>query len=164
MNPPTEPDFAQFCNDFPKFRQMIDEAIAKADNPAVRKQLTSLAGTMDEKFAELKVVYPEAWAAVDEQFQKTRSRVTEAQRGVAEVKEQMAAARQAQAEAEKAKAATKAAPAVKPVKAVDPKLGAVLRRELLDRFDGILGKAPEPRRPEIREAWEDWDWEAWKRN
>ena len=155
------PDFDQICSDFRQVRFLVGKAVANADESGMRRQLQAVAATMDKNFAKLLEAYPKANAEIDRRLVQTRQRIAATQNKVAELKEELAAA-------EKAKAAAAAAPklpaAPKPGEGVDPKLGPKLREELLARFGDHPEGDPGAHPPAIREAWEDWDWEAWKRN
>jgi hypothetical protein len=158
---PAAPDFERICSDFRQVRLLVGKTLADAEESGLRRQLQSVAETMDKNFARLLEVYPKANAEIDRRLVQTRERIAATQSKVADLKGELAAA-------EKARAAAAAAPklpkAPKPGEGIDPKLGPTLREELLARFGDPpptdAGAGP----LQVREAWEDWDWEAWKRN
>ena len=130
---------------------------SKAPNEQFRQLMVEVHRELGEKHQQLIAEFTKTKADLE-------SRVTQAQQKGAALK-----AKQAELEAELKKAEAEAAKAPAPPKKpepkkVDPKLGAQLRDDLLERFGGQSDdKAPlAPLDPP--EIWEDWDWQAWENN
>ncbi len=154
---PNAPTFDQVCGEFRQFRYMVGKAMASTNESGIRDQLANVTRSMDKNFAELLEAYPQAQAKLEQRRVRTQQNIQQIKQNAARVKAELAAA-------EKAKAAAAAAPEVpkapKPPAPVDPKLGLVLRGELLQRLADPTDDGPIAAAAELLGAWEDWDGNA----
>lgn len=146
-----QPDFGQVCNQFRQFRQIVNQALAAPGDAAIKQQLQSLSGKLDDAFVELQTAYPKAQATIDAQLAGVHKSAEQTTAKLAGLKESIAAA----------SAAAVDVSAALPV-AADPDLGQKLREELLSRF----GRAEHQSEAATtdREIWQDWDWQDWSNN
>lgn len=147
------PSFEEFCGDFRQFRAMVGNVLQKASDSPMKQQLADAVKVMDEQFKEALNVYPQARAELQARQEAVVQKLQQQKARLGAMKEQ-AAQMAAVPPIPKVPAPPKSV-------AVDPMLGARLRRELLTRFGR---PKTENVNPTIREVWEDWDWDHWGKN
>ncbi len=153
---PGPPTFEQVCGEIREFRQVIDRALAKGGDAAVRQHLERVTRTLDKNFDEMLEVYPKAVAELDKEQARTQAMAAQVQKQIQEMEAQVAAEKAAKEKAAGLPAPAQPIPAPKAPAPVDPKLGVTLRRELLERYAKPAEPGPVPAPGLVREAWEDW--------
>jgi hypothetical protein len=143
-------DFAKFCRALEAFQAGLSSAQVRTGDDSLRQELGALGERLSTGRAQLAAEYRAAAAAVDQQIAQAKQQAQQTLEKLAQIREQLAAP---QAELP----ATPVAPSEPDP--VDPKLGQVLRRELLRRFRWMPEQNGSNRRNggADREIWEGWD-------
>lgn len=146
-------EFNQLCRDFPEFRQLVAKAEATTTDEGMRRELQSIGSKMDENFAQFQKTFPKAMDDLKKRNAQTEQTIQRTQQMVNDAQTQAAAAQAALI------TPALAVPAVDGI-AVDPRLGPLLRGELLERFGIPSPPSSQGKDSTYREIWEDWD--EWK--